>query len=868
MRDCGKTAVYSLRCILTVLLLAFSLTGAAQFITGTVTDKETGEGIPYASIVYKGHGVAVISDENGHYRIDRHNGWNITYSAVGYKTEVVEIDYDTPGKQDVKLSPDGAQIEEVTVRSKRLRYSRKNNPAVDLMRKVIEKKKQTDLGNHDYYRYEKYEKLTLAANDLTPQMLEKKPFSSTPWLLEQVELCQYNLKMILPLSVDETASEIVYRKNPKSKKTYIKGQQSSGINDLFQTGDILNIVMKDVFTNVDLYEDQIRLLQYPFTSPIGKDAIAFYRFYIVDTVAVSRQEEELADSCIHLHFLPNNQMDFGFRGDIYILKDSSYHVRRCELTLPKQSSVNFVKNMHIEQEFEQLPNGEWVLTKDDAITELTFAKFLQQAIVIRTTRLSDYSFEELPKRLFKGARTEIREPDAGMQSKQFWSKYRQVELTKSEESMGGFVENIQKIKGFKYIMYGLNALIENSIETGDPNKIDISPVNTILSHNKIDGWRSRLSLKTTANLNKRWFAEGYYAHGWGSHKNYYQGALTYSFIDKVYMPWEYPKRTLRLESSYDMSSPSDRYLPTDKDNFLVAFKWAGINKMTIHNRQKISFEYEMYGGLRTTLSLKAEEHEACGAMSFRTLDQPRVDYEGLKPNHEFMRTTELFAELRYAPSETYINSKQRRVTINHDAPSMSVSHTVGFKNVLGGQYSSNFTEAKLYQRFWLNSWGKVDLHLKAGIQWNKVPYMLLIHPSANQSFVIEEEMFNLINNMEFLNDRYASMMLSWDMNGKFFNRVPLLKKLKWREYLAVNVLWGDLSDKNNPFLEENAGDPTLMYFPTGCNVMNPRVPYVEAVIGVHNIFKIIHVEYVRRLNYLSLPTSERWGIRYIFRLTF
>ncbi len=856
--------------LLTILLLLLCLPLHAQFVTGTVIDKETGEGVPYASVVYKGHNVAVVSDENGHYRIDRHNGWSITYSAVGYKSEVVAISYDTNGKMDIKLSPDGGQIDEVTVKAKRNRYSRKNNPAVELMRKVIAKKKETSLANHDFYKYDKYEKLTLAANDLTPKMLDQKPFSSTPWLLEQVELCQYNLKMILPLSVDETVSEVVYRKDPQSKKTYIKGQQSSGINDLFQTGDILNIVLKDVFTDVDLYDDQIRLLQYPFTSPIGKDAIAFYRFYIVDTVAVARQTPNTvkADSCIHLHFLPNNQMDFGFRGDIYILKDSSYHVRRCELTLPKQTSVNFVKNMRIEQEFEQLDNGEWVLTQDDAITELTFAKFLQQAIVIRTTRYSDYSFKELPKRLFKGARTEIREPDAGMQSKQFWSKYRQVELTKSEESMGSFVENIQKIKGFKYIMYGLNALIENSIETGDPNKIDISPVNTLISRNQIDGWRTRLTLKTTANLNKRFFAEGYYGYGWSSHKNYYHGALTYSFIDKVYMPWEYPKRTLKLESTYDMSSPSDRYLPTDKDNFLVAFKWAGINKMTINNRQKLSFEYEMYGGLRTTLSFKTEEYEACGAMSFRTLDQPRIDYDGLKPNHEYMRTTELFAEVRYAPSETYINSKQRRVTINHDAPSMSVSHTMGLKNVLGGQFVSNFTEAKLYQRFWLNSWGKVDLHLKAGIQWNKVPYMLLIHPAANQSFVIEEETFNLINNMEFLNDRYASMMLSWDMNGKFFNRVPLLKKLKWREYFAVNVLWGDLSDKNNPHLEQNAGSSTLMYFPIGCNVMNPKVPYVEVVAGVHNIFKIIHVEYVRRLNYLSLPTSEKWGIRYIFRLTF
>jgi len=834
----------------------------AQQLHGTVIDAENGDSIPFASVVYQGKHIAVVSKYNGQYAIERHDGWKLAFSAVGYKTKVITVGAKTKGRLDVQLSPDKHTLAEVTVKAKRGRYSRKNNPAVELMKKVIAAKKESNLANHDYYQYDKYEKLTVAANDITEKALESKPFSSTPWLKEHVEKCKYNGKNILPISIDETVSEINYRKHPQKKKTIILGQQSSGINDLFQTGDILNVVLKDVFTDVDLYDDQIRLLQYPFTSPIGKDAISFYRFYIEDTLKIER------DSVIHLHFLPNNQMDFGFRGDIYILKDSSYHVRRCELTLPRQTSVNFVKNLRIEQDFTQLDNGEWVLTRDDMITELQFAKFLQNAIVIRTTRLSNYGFSEQPDRIFKGKRAEVRDPNAGMRSKSFWNKYRQVELTKSEDSMGNFVKNIQQIKGFKYFMIGLNALIENSIETGTPNKIDISPVNTILTRNEIDGWRSRLSLQTTANLNKRWFANAYYAHGWGSKKNYYSAALTYSFIDKNYMPWEYPKRTLRIESTYDICSPSDRYLPTDKDNFLVAFKWAKIDKMTIFNRQQVAFEYEMYGGLRTTLKLKAEELEACGAMSFRKLNEPVNPDRGMHPHREFLRTTELYAELRYAPDETYINSKQRRVTINHDAPALTLSHTFGFRNVLGGEYTSNLTEAKIYQRIWLNSWGKIDMHLKAGIQWNQVPYPLLIHPVANQSYVIEEEMFSLVNNMEFLNDRYLSAMVSWDLNGKFFNRVPLIKKLKWREYIGINMLWGDLSSKNNPYHAENMHSNRLMYFPEGCYIMDAKKPYLEMVVGIHNIFKLIHVEYVRRLTYLDLPTAEKWGIRYIFRLTF
>src|SRR5574344_1603410 len=217
-----------------------------------------------------------------------------------------------------------------------------------------------------------------------------------PWLKDQVEKCQYNGKLILPVSVDETVTQKIYRKHPHSEKNIVKGQNSTGVNDLFQTGDILNTVLKDVFSDVNIYDDQIRLLQYPFTSPIGKDAVAFYRFYIMDTLYVER------DKCIHLLYLPNNQQDFGFRGDIYILADSSYQVKRCELTIPKRSDVNFVENLLVKQEFTMLPDSSWVLTIDDMIAEIKLASWIQKCIVIRNTRMSDFAFDELPKQLFKG----------------------------------------------------------------------------------------------------------------------------------------------------------------------------------------------------------------------------------------------------------------------------------------------------------------------------------------------------------------------------------------------------------------------------------------------------------------------------------
>ena len=852
------------RITLLLLLLTMVLPMKAQ-LRGYIIDEATGDSIPYASAIYRGHNVAVASNINGQFTIARHEGWVLTFSAVGYVSKSITITSSTKQNFNVKLKPDTKALKEVVVKTKRRRYSRKNNPAVELMKKVVEAKKRTDLDNRDYYQYNKYQKLTLALNDITPEKLEDPKMKKKPWLKDQVEKCEYNGKLILPISVDETVTQKIYRKHPHSEKNIVKGQNSTGVNDLFQTGDILNTVLKDVFSDVNIYDDQIRLLQYPFTSPIGKDAVAFYRFYIMDTLYVER------DKCIHLHFLPNNQQDFGFRGDIYILADSSYQVKRCELTIPKKSDVNFVENMKIVQEFTQLPDSTWVLSVDDMLAELKLASFIKEAAVIRTTRLTDYAFDPLPKQLFKGKAKDVKEADAMMRDEAFWNKYRQVSLTKSESKMDAFVNNLSQIKGFKYIIFGLKALIENFVETGNPSKVDIGPINTMLTSNPVDGLRTRISAQTTAKLNPHWFASGYFARGWKSEKNYYKADLTYSFNKKEYLPREFPKRTLTLSSTYDIMAPSDKFMKTDKDNVFTSFKWSKVNKMMFYNRQEIKYEREEDWGFKTTLGFKAEENEGALGLNFTPLSQYSQKYTDgnvlLEPNSNKFRTSEFHAEFRFAPGETYINTKQRRRKINLDAPVFILGHTVGIKGFLGGDYRYNFTEASIYKRFWMKSWGKIDCYLKGGIQWNQVPYPLLIMPETNLSYIIQDETFELIDNMEFLNDRFASLYISWDFNGKIFNRIPLLKKLKWREYIGFRCLWGGLSDKNNPFLEQNAQSDILMLFPEGCHVMDSKKPYYELSVGIHNIFKLIHVEYVRRLNY-HYENTHKDGIRFMVRMTF
>ena len=845
-----------MRKLFILLFLTLAQVMSAQTIKGVVVDEETGDTIPKTGVQYKNSNISTACDKNGFFTIERRNDEYLTFSAVGYKTLSILIGPNTPSEMRITLKSETKRLNEVTIKAKRGKYSRKNNPAVELMKRVIAAKKRTDLSNHDYYQFNKYQKLTFAINDISPAQLENEKTQKKQWLINQIEVCQYNNKLILPLSVDETVTQNLFRKDPKNEKTIVLGQNTTGVNDLIQTGDVLNTVIKDVFTDVDIYDDQIRLLQYPFTSPIGKDAIDFYRFYIVDTLYVDN------DECYHLQFVPNNQQDFGFRGELWVLTDTTLHVKKCKLTLPKKTDVNFTDNLSILQEYTKLPNGEWALTTDDMIVEMSVAKFMTKFIVIRTTRMSNYAFNKIPDREFKGKAKIKYDPNSKMRDDDFWATNRMVHLTNGESSMSSFITGLSNTKGFKYILFGLKALIENFVETGKKSYVDIGPINTMISTNFIDGLRTRLSAQTTANLSPHFFLSGYYARGWKSHKDYYKGQLTYSFNKKEYMPWEFPKRTITFTSTYDVCSPSDKFMPTDKDNVFTAFKWTEVDKMMFYNRQELAFEYEQYWGLKTTVKLKTEENEACGSLYFK----PLAANGGASVNR--IRTTEASFQLRYSPGETYVNTKQRRLRVNFDPPVFTISHTVGVKGVLGGDYDYNLTEASIYKRFWLNSWGKLDVSVKGGVQWNKVPFPLLIMPAANLSYIVEDETFNLINNMEFLNDRYASLDVSWDLNGKLFNRIPLIKKLKWREWLGIRCLWGTLTDKNNPTMERNAGDPVLMQFPEGSYIMDPKRPYIELVAGIHNIFKLLHVEYIHRLNYNNLPTATKNGVRIMIRLTF
>ena len=845
-----------------ILSLTILITISVQTVTaqtkGMVVDATDNTPVAGATIYDLYGRVLAKADDTGCFILSQEHYKRLLITSVGYKPQEYVLSNNDNVEIFIRMEPEDMQLDEVIVKGNNERYRRKNNPAVELMRKVISSKRQSNIRNKDFFRYLQYQKITAGFNDLKQEDLQRGIFRNRPWLNNHLEICQFNNKLTMPLMVEETVCEKLYRMNPHFEKNIIQGHKISGVSNLFQTGDIVNVLLKDVFMDIDIYDDNIRFLQHYFTSPIAREAIAFYHFYITDTLTIDK------DSCYLVDFIPANPQDFGFNGKLYVLADGSYQVRRCDMSFPKSSEVNWIKTMKCTQEFTRLKTGEWVLEHDNMVAELEVFKNAAKAIVIRNTNRSDYSFETIPDSLIYGNRTEQHDIAAEHQSKEYWDYYRKGIMTNGERAVDTLVMEMKQLRGFNILMVAMRALFEDYIETGDkqtPSIFDIGPVFSMGSYNFYDGFRVRLGGQTTASFNSHFYIKGYYAHGFKSRENYFATQLVYSFNTHKYQPFEFPKRAITLETMRDVALPSDKFMEIDKDNVFSSLKINDIDKMFLYNRIAIRFDYEFPNKVKLYGEMKTEKVTPIGNIAFVPLSN-KVSRSNIK----YMEAT---IGVRYAPNETYLTSKQQRWAINYSSPIIRLQHTKGFKGTLGGQYNYNYTELELTKPFWLPmNFGCIETIIKTGIQWNQVPYPLLIMPASNMSFMLDTHSFNLINNMEFLNDRFLSIEMNWDLNGKVFNRIPLLKKLKCREHIALRGLWGNLSDKNNPNQLDNMDSDILMAFPEGCYLMDPSKPYWELSVGVHNILNLVHLEYIRRLNYLNLPTANRQAIKLVFEFKF
>ena len=840
----ARTAISLLLCIFAVVP-ALGRTLEIQMV-----DSVTGIGVPYVAVYVVGTPRGALADEKGRAQVVLDDGRSseVEVSAMGYDKKRFPIN---PGVTALRvpMSASGVGLEEVVVRKKKEHYSKKNNPAVEFMRRIRSAGELTDPRRNDFFSYSKHERISFGLNDMHLSDSTRGKFA---FLKEHVDTSEITGRQILPLSVKEKVSEIVYRRDPKGEKELIRGIRQNGVDEVTDLQSMQSL-LEDAFREIDLYQDDINILQNRFVSPLSKIAPDFYKFYLTDTV----QDAVTGERLVELSFAPRNPASFGFTGRLYVeAGDTAMFVKRVRMNVPPSINLNFIEKLQISQEFDRASDGSRLKLNDDFYIELAVIKGTQGIFARRTTAYGDFSFSEPEEKgVFDRMGNVLTDTRAYSRDDAYWDAARMMQVSSNEKRINTLMARLRSVPLYYYSEKVLRILIGGYVATGNPSKFDIGPVNTFFSGNSLEGFRMRVGGLTTANLSPHWFARGYVAYGFHDRKVKYGGEVEYSFNAKRYHSREFPIHSIKVSSHYDVDQLGQHYLFTNQDNVFLALKRQKNELMTYKRDASLDYTLELPNNFSVSASAGWERQEASEFVSFRL-----PDGGGFSHYDETMFSV----RLRYAPGEKFYQSKSTRIPINLDAPVVILSHTFAPGGFLGSRYCINKTELSLQKRFWFSAFGFADFLVKGGHVWSSVPFPALLTPNANLSYTIQPESYALLTPMEFMGDSFCSWEVTYWANGALFNYVPLLKKLKLREVVAFRGWLGHLSDKNNPVHTR-----WLPEFPSNVRFtqMHGR-PYMEISAGIDNLLKCLRIDYVWRLTYRDVPGRDRSGLRVALHVTF
>lgn len=770
-------------------------------------------------------------------------------SYLGYDTRQLSIHPRQDSPLHIKLVPSGIALQEVTVKPGKERYSKKDNPAVRLVKQVIERRASNNPRNKAYYQYDQYERMLLGLNDYQQKPKKNGKAGKFHFLNEYVDTLETGAT-ILPVLEKEKIETVFYRSEPKAERRVVRGQKSAGIDEMLSQEGIQQF-LNEVFREVDIFQNDIPLFLQRFVSPLSTMGPNYYKYYLMDTLVVGNQP------CVDLGFVPFNSETFGFTGHLYVALDSTCFVQKAVLNVPKDINLNFVSQMAIEQTFERTEDNTRLITKDDIRVHFKLTEDSKGMYAQRLAKYTNHTFEE-PENghhlsAFAQSKPIITLEDAHSRSDSFWNEERPREAErKNNRSLKQMMAELRSVPVFYYAEKAISILFSGYVQTHkEPQKslFEVGPMNSSIGGNDLEGFRVRAGGGTTPYFHKHLFLEGYTAYGFGDHKLKYDLAAEYSFNERKQYLKEFPRHSIRMEYMYDVNKLGEQYMYTGKDNFLLSIKRLNELRATYQRQMELSYIREHYNGISYGASLRNRREYA-------------TDYAVFPFSYYDMSFMEL--NFRYGKDEKYYQTRNQRIPITFDALILNFKHTMARKGFLGSDYNYHRTEVGIQKRFWFSAFGCLDAIVKAGKVWNEVPYPLLILPNANMSYTIQPETYTNMNPLEFINDEYASWDLTYYLNGNLLNRIPLIKKLRWREVFCFRGLWGNLTDKNHP--DKNV-EGELFSFPQGTYKMG-KTPYMEASVGIENIFNAVRVDYVWRLNYLDHPGIQKNGIRATVALTF
>ncbi|WP_044400034.1 DUF5686 and carboxypeptidase-like regulatory domain-containing protein [Lacinutrix sp. Hel_I_90] len=819
-----------------LLLLFFgSLSALAQTkVSGHIYD-ESKEPIAYANVYFQGTSIGTITDENGTFYLESDENYDVViFSFIGYKTQVVTLDKKVNYEFNVTLSEDAAALNEVILVTGK--QPKKNNPAIDILRKIWANKRSNGLKQYKQYQYDKYEKVEFDLNTIDSATVNSKLFRGMEFVFEQVDTSRVTGKTYLPMFINEASSEVYGDNVINEKREILRGNKNSG----FSNNQIIIDFIDDLYSEYDVYENYLKFFDKSFTSPLSRTGIQVYNYVLADSSFIGDKW------CYNIIYYPRRKNELTFKGDFWVA-DTTYAIKNINLQASKSANINWVKEIYIEQEFDVLNDSTFLIKRDYFMSDFALNKKEASKGIYgkRTTLYDNYEFNKVKEPEFYNKKVYSFDEDLYNQDDAFWEKNRMEELSKDEKGVYVMLDSLKQTKKFKKL-YNLGSILASGYIEFDQLNLDVGPVFSVFGYNDVEGVRLRAGGRTYFGQNDLWRLEGFTAYGFKDNK------FKYGISGK----WLLDKRSRLIISGgnrrdveqigANLTSSTDVLGRSLASSSVIG---TGTNdKLTNVNLSTLALEAEPFRNFVTRISGTYRTLES--ASSTFSLDY-YTDASQTTTESE-VKQYETAISLSYFPQREMTGFGVERRTKNDDFARLFAQVTKGDKSVFNSDFDYTKLQFSYLQPWAIGAFGRLSTTVEVGKTYGDIPLGLMSVIPGNQTYFSIYNTFSQLDFYEFVTDEYATLHVEHNFNGRLFSRIPLLKKYNLRAILGFRGVVGNVSQENRDI---NASG--LVY----------RAPskeaYYEYSVGVGNIFKILRIDFNFRGNYLNPvtnPEARKFGV--------
>lgn len=803
-------------------------------VSGIVYD-EFKQPLPYASVNFKGTSEGIITNEEGKFYLESKNTQTaILVSFVGMEPKEIPLEKPVTYNLVVNLGA-GKTLNEVVIYTGKT--SKKNNPAIDILRKIWERKKKNGLRQFKQYEYDKYEKVEFDLNTIDSALMKSKLFKGMEFVFDQVDTSDVTGKSYLPIFINEALSK-VYGDNTTGKlKEITKANKNSG----FSNNQQIIAFVKDLYADYDIYDNYLKFFDKDFVSPLSRTGINVYNYVLSDSTFIDNKW------CYNIVFYPRRKNELTFKGDFWV-NDTTFAIKKINLTASRSANINWVKEIYIEQEFEVLNDSVFLLTRDHMMSDFAFSKKDESRGVYgkRTTLFKDHKFDIKKEDGFYKQEVNYFDPTVYEKPDEFWEENRFEKLNKDELGVYKMLDTLKTVKKFKQIYNAVSILGSGYVEL---NGFDYGPIFSTFGYNDVEGIRVRAGGRTYFGPNDMWRIQGYGAYGFDDNQ------FKYGISGKVLLN----KKNRFIISGGNRRDIEQIGVSLTTSNDLLGRSFASSSffasgdnsKLTSINLTNFSAEFEPV----KNLVLQA-------GVSYRTLKSASptfsLDYYDEFGNIESeIKQYEFNASIDFMPGRRSVGYGVERTDVDSNYSRLYLSFSQGLKDIANSDFDYQKLQFYYKQPLLVGGFGRLFTTFEAGKIFGAVPLGLMGVVPGNQSYFIIDNTYNLMNYYEFVADEYVSLHFEHNFNGRLFSRVPLLRKLNWREIIGIKGVYGTVSDENRAI---NASS-TITY-------TAPDDVYWEYHAGIGNIFKVLRIDFAWRGSYLDMPDAKKFAVKASFGFYF